>query len=586
MKVDYKKGSCMKVNYKKHISWFLVFAIFFALVGCSSGGSQSNSKEIQTFSLTSPNGTVNGVITDHDIAVKVPFKQGLTEFVATFTTTGKSVAVGSTVQTSGTTPNDFSKPVVYTVTAENGTTATYTVTVTLPSSAKAIIEYFFGDTLGAIIGESISVTMPFGTDIKVLQAKFRTTGESVAVESTVQKSGTTPNDFSKPVVYTVTAENGTTATYTVNVTVAQNSAKAITAYSLGGVAGVITGESINVVVGNKTDVKALIATFTTTGESVAVGSIVQNSGTTPNDFSKPVQYTVHAQDGTTATYMVNVKVASNGKTILAYSINGVAGVITGESIVVTLSHLGTSLKALTATFTTTGESVAVESTVQTSGTTPNDFSKPVVYTLYAQDGTTATYTVTAQLRAYIGYYPAGCIVKNTADSVAGNCECIKDISTGNIWYVSNQSESYQAWCSNNSANHGYDTLCSTNWNKLNEFNNVPHCGIPAGGWHITKATSGRSGVGVLDANNPGGEWSYLYKVATAGTAPPGAAYANNGDLRAWMNNNGFNINNDSSFYWTTYSDHFSAVGVGASSSVVQYYYFKDNPTGFVVLKHD
>ena len=58
--------------------------------------------------------------------------------VATFTTTGASVKVGSTVQVSGTTANDFTAPLVYTVTAADHSTQDYTVTVTVepaPNSA-------------------------------------------------------------------------------------------------------------------------------------------------------------------------------------------------------------------------------------------------------------------------------------------------------------------------------------------------------------------------------------------------------------------------------------------------------------------
>jgi hypothetical protein len=49
--------------------------------------------------------------------------------VATFTTNGTSVKVGSTIQVSGATPNDFTTPIVYIVTADDSSTATYTVTV-------------------------------------------------------------------------------------------------------------------------------------------------------------------------------------------------------------------------------------------------------------------------------------------------------------------------------------------------------------------------------------------------------------------------------------------------------------------------
>jgi hypothetical protein len=43
-----------------------------------------------------------------------------------------------------------------------------------------------------------------------------------------------------------------------------------------------------------TDVTALVATFTKTGVIVRVGLNVQVSGTTANDFTNPVTYTVTA----------------------------------------------------------------------------------------------------------------------------------------------------------------------------------------------------------------------------------------------------------------------------------------------------
>ncbi|NVN99149.1 MAG: DUF3494 domain-containing protein [Geobacteraceae bacterium] len=57
--------------------------------------------------------------------------------IATFTTTGTGVTAGSAAlpQTSGATPNDFTTPVDYTVTAGGGSKATYSVTVTVNAGA-------------------------------------------------------------------------------------------------------------------------------------------------------------------------------------------------------------------------------------------------------------------------------------------------------------------------------------------------------------------------------------------------------------------------------------------------------------------
>jgi hypothetical protein len=186
------------------------------------------------------------------------------------------------------------------------------------SSKKAITAYSLAGVAGTIneTGKTIAVTMPYGTIVTGLKATFTTTGHSVKVGSTVQESGTTANNFTSPVVYKVTAANGSSVTYTVTVTVAPSTAKAITAFSLAGVAGTINeaGKTIAVSMPSGTNVTALIATFTTTGASVKVGSTVQATGTTANNFTSPVIYIVTAADATTQNYTVTVTVASLGGT--------------------------------------------------------------------------------------------------------------------------------------------------------------------------------------------------------------------------------------------------------------------------------
>jgi len=149
--------------------------------------------------------------------------------------------------------------------------------------------------------------------------------------------------------------------------VATNSNKATTAFSLAGSTGTIdeSAKTIAVSMPNGTDVKAQVATFTTTGSDVKVGTTVQSSGTTANDFTAPVKYTVTASDGTTATYTVTVTVASiTAKAITSFSLNGVAGTVneTTKTITVNMTS-GTNVTALVATFTTSRKNVSVGTTV-------------------------------------------------------------------------------------------------------------------------------------------------------------------------------------------------------------------------------
>ncbi|MBK7318044.1 S-layer homology domain-containing protein [Candidatus Villigracilis affinis] len=87
-----------------------------------------STKDITAFSFTSP--AAIGSISGTNISITVPSGTNVTALVATFTTTGASVAVGATPQVSATTANDFTNPVIYTVTAVDASTKDYTVTVT------------------------------------------------------------------------------------------------------------------------------------------------------------------------------------------------------------------------------------------------------------------------------------------------------------------------------------------------------------------------------------------------------------------------------------------------------------------------
>jgi len=133
------------INLKnlKSLSYVLFVLVLGVLASC---GSSSSSKDITAFSF--PEGT--GTITDTSatagiIAVTVPYETVVTGLIATFTTTGSSVTVGSTAQVSGTTANDFTSAATYTVTAADGTKKTYVVTVTIAPRAAGDKVTFTGD---------------------------------------------------------------------------------------------------------------------------------------------------------------------------------------------------------------------------------------------------------------------------------------------------------------------------------------------------------------------------------------------------------------------------------------------------------
>ncbi len=156
--------------------------------------------------------------------------------------------------------------------------------------------------------------MPFGTNVTNLVATYSTTGEKVTVNGNPQISGVTENDFTKPIEYMVTTKDGSTSIYEVMVTVAESSAKEIIKYSLKGqsgklIEGNITDHSILVTMPFGTNVTNLVATYSITGENTTVNGNPQTSGITKNDFTKPLEYLVMAQDGSTTVYKVTVIVS-------------------------------------------------------------------------------------------------------------------------------------------------------------------------------------------------------------------------------------------------------------------------------------
>jgi len=83
----------------------------------------------------------------------------------------------------------------------------------IPSDNTSFLSFAIQDQISAntnISNHQISVIIPFGVKIDSLIAVFTLpAGSSVVVDSIVQQSNITINDFTNPKTYTITAENGT-----------------------------------------------------------------------------------------------------------------------------------------------------------------------------------------------------------------------------------------------------------------------------------------------------------------------------------------------------------------------------------------
>ena len=177
---------------------------------------RSSAKEITTFTFGSLSPAVAGTIDDNDITVTVPSGTDVTSLSPTVV-----VSPEATVSPASGTAQDFTSPVTYTVTAEDGSTATYTVTVNVTpeqSGEAEIISFVLGELdppVDSDIDEdnNITATVPARTDLTALVPTI-----VISEDATIDPASGAAQDFTEPVTYTVTAEDGTTQEYTVTIT--------------------------------------------------------------------------------------------------------------------------------------------------------------------------------------------------------------------------------------------------------------------------------------------------------------------------------------------------------------------------------
>jgi hypothetical protein len=181
------------------------------------------------------------------------------------------------------------------------TIATGTLTPTFASGITAYADSVSNETTGITITPTAN------------QANATIKVNNVTVASGSASGSINLNVGSNTITTVVTAQDSlTTDTYIITVTRAASPAKAITAFSLNGLAPVVAGtidevtHKINLRVDCGTSVANLTPTITTTGVSVSPVSGIANN------FSSPQIYTVTAADGTTQTYSAEVSIINCG----------------------------------------------------------------------------------------------------------------------------------------------------------------------------------------------------------------------------------------------------------------------------------
>ncbi len=185
----------------------------------------SSGPEFLSFKFAGLTPNVVGLVnkTAYAVSVEVPYSTNVSALVPTFTTTdGTTAKVGTTAQVSGTTANNFTNVVTYTLT-KGTTTQDWKVTVTkpAPTTGNDILSFKFAALTpiveGTVTASSKTVTLevPTGTNLSALVPTV-----TLSDNATVSPLSGVAQNFTAPKTYTVTAQDGTTQTWTVTVTTA------------------------------------------------------------------------------------------------------------------------------------------------------------------------------------------------------------------------------------------------------------------------------------------------------------------------------------------------------------------------------
>ena len=193
---------------------------------------------------------------------------------------------------------DFSqkiKLVVYST--KYGTKATYDVSVTAEKSVENdILSYKIGDAVGTISGNSVSITIPYATDLTTTEPDITV---SEFAEVTQKPAGLQVGENH----YTVTAENGAEKDYTVTITrTPVATGRQIKSFRYGGYEATINEGTAEITM---TLPKGISPVFAPTIETSEFATVSPVSGEV-QDFSSPVKYKVTAQNKTSKTYTVKV----------------------------------------------------------------------------------------------------------------------------------------------------------------------------------------------------------------------------------------------------------------------------------------
>ncbi len=281
---------------------------------------------------------------------------------------------------------DFTNEVLYEVTAQNGTKKTYRVQVKENlSDPNNILSFSFPNIPHQAIITNDTIYVDIYTDIPLRNLAPMI---EISDKATIYPASGVVQNFKQEVKYTVTSESGVTHDYIVKTQRELSNQNKLLSFAISGqIADVkINGLAVTVTINGSVD-KTRLVPLIKISENATVDPL---SGIETN-FASPVTYTVTAQDGTIAKYIVAVnQKLSSEKEILSFNIPNKATVvkIEGQNITVDV-YENVDITRLTPII-----QISKDATINPSSGTTFDFSHPVNYVVTSQDGNSVFYTVT------------------------------------------------------------------------------------------------------------------------------------------------------------------------------------------------
>lgn len=200
---------------RKNLLILLLFSLLFINCSDDDGPQLSSENKIISFKISENGEEYNGVINQSTKTISVTTSN--IDLSNPITPTIE-ISNKATISPSASTAQNFSQNVQYTVTAENGEQATYIVSIhnTPFSEEKKIVSFQFNIDNEVFVGDinhdDLTIQVDTYKDVSSISPIVE-----ISENATISPNPNENQDFNTPINYTVTAQDGTSNAYTVNV---------------------------------------------------------------------------------------------------------------------------------------------------------------------------------------------------------------------------------------------------------------------------------------------------------------------------------------------------------------------------------